>query len=198
MRKLPGAFFQGAIMRGGVSIFIAGAALLLSACDQNKSADVKIRDKDGNVTISANGQHLSVQSAGGKNEEVTISANSQNFSMRANDGKSSVAINANGVNVSSTLPGFVTVYPGAKVTTTAAGEDSSSTGGTLVMETKAAPSEVIAFYKQKSEGAGFRQTLNMDQGGTLVYAATSGARQLQVLAAKTDTGTHAQVTWSGK
>jgi len=185
-------------MRYAISILLAGIIPLLTGCDQNKGANVTIKDKDGNVTISANGQHFTMQSADGKKGTVTISGNGEHFTMNANDGNSSVEVSSNGVNISGKLPSFVTIYPGAKVTTSATGSDANSTGGTLVMETKAAPADVITFYRNKAEGAGFKQTLSMDQGGTVVYGASQGEKQLQVLATRTDAGTHAQVTWSGK
>ena len=185
-------------MRAFVPIFLAAGALLLAGCDQNKGANVTIKNKDGNVTISANGQHFTMQGTDGKSGSVIISGHGDHFTMKTSDGKSLVEINANGVKITGNLPRFVGIYPGAKVTSSIAGGDSNGAGGTLVMESSAAPADVIAFYRKKSDGAGFRQTLNMDQGGTLVYAAASGEKQLQVLAAKTDTGTHAQVTWSGK
>jgi hypothetical protein len=63
---------------------------------------------------------------------------------------------------------------------------------------KAAPADVIGFYKKRAEGAGFKETMNMNMAGQLMYAAQSGDETVQVMAAKTGDGTHAQVNWSRK
>ena len=62
---------------------------------------------------------------------------------KTSDGKSLVEINANGVKITGNLPRFVGIYPGAKVTSSIAGGDSNGAGGTLVMESSAAPADVI-------------------------------------------------------
>jgi hypothetical protein len=152
-------------------------AALAAGCGQSKHEQtVTINGKDGNVTVSANGEHVT---------------------MHSDDGKATVDVNTNGVAVSG-LPPFIAVYPGAKVVTSAAGTDTSGAGGTLIMEAKAAPGDVVGFYKKRAEGAGFKETMNMNMSGQLMYAAQSGDETVQVLAAKSDDGTHAQVTWARK
>jgi hypothetical protein len=165
-------------MRISTAAMAFGAALIVAGCGQKKEGDsVTIRDKGGNVTVSANGEHVT---------------------MHSDNGKATVDVNTNGVSVSG-LPPFIAVYPGAKVVTSATGTDGGGTGGTLIMEAaKAAPADVIGFYKQKAEGAGFKETMNMNMGGQLMFTAQSGDESVQVLAAKTDEGTHAQVSWARK
>ncbi|HEY1962107.1 MAG TPA: hypothetical protein VGG69_06805, partial [Rhizomicrobium sp.] len=113
------------------------------------------------------------------------------------DGSSSVDINANGVDVGGKLPAFVSVFPGAKVVSSATGSDANG-GGTVVMETNSPPADVIGFYRTKAASAGFKQNLDANDAGSLLYSASSGSKTVQVLASKDAEGTHAQVTWSGK
>jgi len=167
-------------MRTALSMILASGLIVLSGCDQNKKEDgekITIRDKDNHVTVSGNGQHVTVH---------------------ASDGNAQVDINTNGVNVTAKLPSFVAIYPGAKVATSAIGTDKDGAGGTLVMETKASPADVMGFYKQKALASGFKETMNMDMSGTLMFTGQSGDDTIHVLVSKADEGTHAQVTWSGK
>ena len=177
---------------------LLGSLGLLAGCDQNKSADIHVKDKDGSVTISANGQHFTMQARDGKSGDVTVNGNGEHFTMHSSDGSSSVDINANGVDVSSKLPSFVSVFPGARVVSSASGSSANGGGGTVVMETKSSPADVIGFYKSKAASAGFKQNLDANDSGSLLYSAASGGKTIQVLASKDAEGTHAQVTWSGK
>src|ERR1041385_370235 len=105
---------KGNQMRALLPIVLAGT--LLAGCDQKEGANVTVKDKNGDVTISANGQHFTMKANDGSHSEVTISGSGGHFTMHAGDGKSVVDINASGgVDVGGKLPGFVSVYPGAKV-----------------------------------------------------------------------------------
>lgn len=176
-------------------VMLAGTALL-AGCDQNKNA-VTVKDKNGSVTVSANGQHVTVQ-GGDNGGNVTVSGNGSQVTMQADNGKSMVQINTGGVDTHGKLPGFVAVYPGAKVISSVSGSGGSGAGGTIQLEISATPDRVVEFYKQKTTAAGFQQTLDANDAGSLLYAATSGKRTVQVLPSADGTGTHAQVTWSGQ
>src|SRR5437773_8943497 len=96
VRQESGRRRSEVIMHALVPLFAAGM-FLLAGCDQNKGANVTIKDKDGNVTISANGQHFTMQGTDGKSGSVIISGHGDQFTMKTSDGKSLVEINANGV-----------------------------------------------------------------------------------------------------
>ena len=181
-------------MQRNISILVLGAALALAACDQGKN--VTIKDKNGSVVISANGQHVTVHSNDGKDGDVTINGNGSHYTVHTSNGNSTVEVNTNGVNVSGRLPAFVNIYPGAKVISSVNGGNGG--GGTVAFETGAAPAAVIGFYKQKATASGFQQNLDANDSGSLIYSATSGTKTIQVLASKDNSGTHAQVTWSGQ
>ncbi|HEX3652254.1 MAG TPA: hypothetical protein VHU18_05450 [Rhizomicrobium sp.] len=185
-------------MWSSISVLMLGATLALAGCDQKNAANVTIKNKDGSVVISANGQHFSVQGHDGAQSEVNISGNGGNFTVHAGDGKSVVEVNAAGVKVGGKLPAFVAIYPGAKVVSTVSGGDGKSEGGTVTFESNAAPAAVIGFYKQQTASAGFRQNVDINNNGSLMYSASAGDRTLQVLASSDSSGTHAQVTWSGQ
>lgn len=180
-------------MRAGFAVF--AGYLLLAACDQKGSANVDIKDKDGSVTISANGEHFTMQAHDGGKGEVNINGNGQRVTVHAADGSSVVNIDTNGVDASGKLPAFINVYPGAKVVSLVTGNGQA---GTMTLEARAAPGDVIGFYRQKAEGSGFKQTLNANDAGNLLYGAAATGRTVQVLASKDSDGTHAQVTWSGR
>jgi hypothetical protein len=173
---------------------LLASSLLLWSCGQKDNTSVVVKDKNGSVAISANGQQFVMKSGDGKGE-VTVNANGQHVVMHAGEGGSAVSIDSGGVDVSSKLPAFVSVYPGARVVSLVAG---NAQGGSMTLEAKAAPDAVIGFYKQNAEGAGLKQTLSANDAGNLLYGATLANRTVQVLASKDSEGTHAQVTWSGR
>ena len=158
-----------------IAVVIAAAALV-AGCDQHPSKTIKIKGKDGTVTVSGN------------NEQMTV---------KSDDGKTAVEINTNGIG-SQRLPDFAPVYPGAQVE----GSVTSPTegGGTFGFETADAPEKVIAFYKDKAASAGLAEKLNMNANGALTYMASAGddKKTLQVIATRTGASTNVQVTWAAK
>jgi hypothetical protein len=179
----------------------AVACVLLAGCDQNpKSSDVTIKGRDGSVTISANGQNFTMKANDDKNGSVTMSANGGHFVMKASDGKQTVDINATGGSPDVHMPGFVTMYPGAKVKSTTVNAGASGAAGSIMFETPDSPARVIEYYKRKSADAGFARQLDMNTGTTTVFTANAegGKKTLQVIAANSGSGAQVQVNWSGK
>lgn len=178
----------------------AAACLLLAACDQNsKSSDVTVKGQDGNVTISANGQHFSMKASDDKNGSFIMSGNGGHFTMKASDGKQSVEINATGSGTDLKLPGFVAAYPGAKVKSTTIGSGAQGASGTFMFETADSPAAVIGYYKQKAAAAGLKQGIDMSMGTTSMFTANAdgGKKALQVIAATSGSGARVQVNWTG-
>ncbi len=160
-----------------VVILALAIAGVLAGCDQNKQQNVVVSQNGTTASVSGNGQHITVTDA--KSKETV------NFS-------------SNGLNGAS-LPAFVPVYPGGKVTTSVVGTGTSN-GGTIVVETSDSPDAVIAFYKQKSAASGFTQTANMNMNGMLMFTATSNSekKSLQVMASTQNGKTQAQIVWGQK
>ncbi|MGH6888231.1 MAG: hypothetical protein ACREHF_03395 [Rhizomicrobium sp.] len=184
-----------------VAIAAAVVACLLTGCDQNsKSNDVTVKGKDGNVTISANGQNFSMKASDDKNGSFTMSGNGGHFTMKASDGKQTVEINATGSGTDLKLPGFVTAYPGGKIQSTTIGSGDKGASGTFIFETADAPAAVIAWYKKKSADAGLKQAIDMSMGTTSMFTSSGdgGKKALQVIAATSGRGARVQVNWTGK
>ena len=78
-------------MRLFATALLVGSVGLLAGCDQNKSADIHVKDKDGSVTISANGQHFTMRANDGKSGDVTVNGNGGHFTMHSSDGSSNTA-----------------------------------------------------------------------------------------------------------
>jgi len=163
-------------MRFITIVAVIAAAALVAGCDQHPAKTVKIKGKDGAVTISGNGEHMT---------------------MTADDGKTMVEFNANGIG-NQKLPDFAPVYPGAQVQGSVVAQTEG--GGTFSFESSDAPEKVIAFYKDRAKSAGLVEKLSMTANGSLTYMASSGdeKKTLQVIAAKNGAGSHVQVYWAAK
>jgi tripartite-type tricarboxylate transporter receptor subunit TctC len=80
------------------------------------------------------------------------------------------------------LPGFVKIFPGAKVTASTA----TSKGGVLVLEVNAPPEAVMDFYKKSAADAGLTSTLDSwSMGGAphtgahfVMFGVQGGAKSL--------------------
>lgn len=94
-------------------------------------------------------------------------------------------------------PPYLPIYPGAKIRGGFARNRRSGSSGTLIFETGAEPSDVIAFYRQNATASGFSETMNQDNGGTLTFGAGAGRRRIQVTVQPTEGGSHVQIFWAG-
>ncbi|HEY5047927.1 MAG TPA: hypothetical protein VII49_07920 [Rhizomicrobium sp.] len=152
---------------------------MLAGCDRQR--------QEHTVTIPGNGGTM------------TVSGNGQNFTVKDANGNQSVTVNSGGV-AAAVLPGFVSVFPGAKIDSSVVGVGAKGNGGTVILETSASPADVIAYYKQKSSAAGFGETMNMATGGTTMFTASSkdSKKTVEVVASTSNGATHAQVIWSGE
>ncbi|HEY2444158.1 MAG TPA: hypothetical protein VGI20_00275 [Rhizomicrobium sp.] len=181
-----------------VTLGVVAICLLLAGCDQSpKSNDITVKGEDGNLTVNANGQKFTMKAGDGKSGNFTMSGDNGHFTLHASDGKENVDINATGDTSSLKLPDFVAAYPGGKMQSSVTGAGSHGGGGTFTFETADAPEKVIAYYKQKSASAGFKEGLNMNTGTTTMFSAISGKKAIQVVAATSGAGARVQVNWSG-
>ncbi len=166
----------GDIMRAYLLPIVCVVAL--AGCGRNQ-------DQQHNVTVSGNGG------------TVSVSGNGEHMTIKDTTGKESVEINSNGGGVPANLPDFVPVYPGAKVTSSVVGNGNNGNGGMIIEQTNASISDVIAFYKQKSAASGFVEAMNMNTGGTTMFTATSSDKKksINVVASTSNGSTQAQITW---
>jgi hypothetical protein len=150
--------------------------VLVTGCGRSSDKTVTIPAKDGNVTISGsgNGEHMTIKSA---------------------DGTAVMDINPNG-GVHAVMPDFAPLYPGANVTSSIGGANpNGSKGAQVTFTVNAAPADVIAFYKQKSDAAGLAQTVNADVNGTVMFEAGKGKKSEVVSATKSGNSTQVSVVW---
>jgi hypothetical protein len=95
-------------------------------------------------------------------------------------------------------PEFASIFPGGVIDgdPLSAASD-TSTGGLLTYVTDADPEAVIAFHKQKAEGAGLASVMAMNQGEARAYGAAREHNNLQVVASPGPDGrTSVQMSWS--
>ena len=165
-----------------IAVF-AIAALVLASCGKSDEKTIVVNDKGDKLNVSASGNRMSMQSG---------------------DGKTSITIDSNGVTGDLKMPAFVTLFPGAKVTATVNGMGTDNTGGTVTFETSAAAPERHRFLQEETAKAPVskRRCTTMNQGGVAMFTASSddSKRNLEVVASagQSASGTHAQVTWTGK
>ncbi len=158
-----------------ISVWPLALLLALAGCGQKheQSKTVTVNGSNGSVTISGNGEH---------------------YAMKSSNGNETVEVNTSGA--VSGLPGFVPVFPGAKVQSSVIGSGGNGNGGTIVIETSAPIDAVIGFYRRKTQGEGLGQTMFMQTGGSTMFAAGTGKKTIEVIASTDNGNTRAQVIWS--
>jgi hypothetical protein len=163
-------------MRVAVVASFLGAILAVAACGQKS-------DSNKTVTISGN------------NGKVTISGNSQQMTMKSDDGKTTVEYNTDGLGHAD-MPAFAPLYPGAKVLSSVASAGNGGKGAMVAFTVAAAPSDIVAFYKQKASAAGLVETLNATEAGGMTFMASKDKMMVEVIATKSADGAQVQVIWS--
>jgi hypothetical protein len=95
-------------------------------------------------------------------------------------------------------PEFASIFPGGVIDGDPLSATSdTSTGGLLTYVTDADPEAVIAFHRQKAEGAGLASVMAMNQGEARAYGAAREHNNLQVVASPAPDGrTSVQMSWS--
>jgi hypothetical protein len=94
-------------------------------------------------------------------------------------------------------PSYLPVYPGANIRSGFARNRVGGSGGSIIFETNATPSDVIAYYRRTAAASGFAESGSEENGGTLTFSAEAGRRTIQVIAQPIAQGTHVQIFWSG-
>jgi hypothetical protein len=163
-------------MRAVIVAISLSACVLVTGCGKSSEKTIVIPGKDGNVTVSGSGdtEHMTVKSA---------------------DGTATFDVNANG-GVHASMPDFAPLYPGAIVTSSMAGNNANGAkSAQVIFAVSAAPSDVIAFYKQKSDAAGLVQSVNATVNDTVMFEASKDKKSILVTASKGSKGTQVSITW---
>lgn len=95
---------------------------------------------------------------------------------------------------------YAPAYPGAKVTTSMAGNSDEGAGGMVSFETSDSPEKVVDFYKPRAAAAGLTNVSNMDVNGAKIFGASDEAtgRSLGIQASVADGKTTALLTYGTK
>ncbi|MBJ7485546.1 hypothetical protein [Brevundimonas sp.] len=96
-------------------------------------------------------------------------------------------------------PAFAALYPGAELDgPPLAATGPAGPGGVVTFTTDADPDAVIAFYRERAEGAGMAIISSMNQGEARAYGAQNQANgaNINVVAAPSEGRTSVQLTWS--
>jgi hypothetical protein len=141
----------------------------------------KPQAKSGDTVIADTGGRYRLRTGNGRNDNGPPPVGIMSFA------------NGNGFEP----PSYIPVYPGAHIRSGMARNRVSGTGGTIIFEAKAAPSDIIAFYRQNATTSGFSETGSEENGGTLTFTAEAGRRTIQVIAQPIAQGSHVQIFWSG-
>lgn len=163
-------------MRTTMIAAIAASAVALAGCGKHDTKTYT--DSNGNsVSVSNSNDHMTITGSNGEKVEF-----------------------GSGASATAKLPGYLPLYPGAKVTASFVGSGKDGSGGMVTFEAHATPGDIIAFYKSKVTGAGMAQTVAMEMGATTTYAAGNDAtkQSVSISATKGDDATTVQLTWSGK
>ncbi|MBV9992859.1 MAG: hypothetical protein JOZ72_16395 [Alphaproteobacteria bacterium] len=158
------------------AVIAIGAALALSGCGKKDEKTV-YSDGKNTVSTSESGDHMTITGQNGDKAEFS-----------------------SGASAAAKLPAYAPLYPGASVTSSFTGSGKDGSGGVVAFHTKAAPADVIAFYKDKTAAGGLAQSMNADMNGTLMFAASKDGDKtsISVTATKGTDGTDAQITWGTK
>jgi len=157
------------------AVVMIGTAVALAACGKKDEQKTVYSDGTNTVTQTGSGDHMTITGSNGEKVEF-------------------------GSGASAKMPSYLSLYPGAKITSSFTGQGKDGGGGVVTFHAGAAPAQIIAFYKQKAAAAGMSEAMNMETGGTTMFAANNDKAKtsLSVTATKAADGADAQVTWSTK
>jgi hypothetical protein len=145
--------------------------------------------KSGRLSIESEGEkvNVDVDQKGADGGSMTISSEKGKLTFGATD--------------MSGLPGWVITYPGARTDGVSTLESGGEKNGTFTIHTSDSAEQVLAFYAQKLEGAGFKvEKTNVSgenaSGGSVT--GTAGNRQLSVIVSNQEGETQGLVAFSEK
>lgn len=168
-------------MRHILAAIAVSTAFALGGCDDRKEhSDIKVTNDDGTT--------VTIKSHDGK---VVVQSDDRKTVFRSATGEDAIEVKT---------PDFVPVYPGAKVQTTSSTSTDGGKGGMMIFYSDAAPKQIVAFYKKKAASEGFKETMNMEASGTLMFSASdeSSKTGMNVVVREDGGKTMTQVMWSEK
>ena len=154
-------------------VLVAAAALVMVGC--GKKASESIAEKMIEHAMAKDGVKGKVNISDGK------------MSVETKDGTSTFSAGGD-AKVPDTFPKDVPVYAGTKVLMSI----NVPNGANLILESGDSVEKIVAFYKSKMTGAGWKEEMSMNQPNTTILAYKKEPRTVQL--AVTQAGTTSQIT----
>lgn len=123
-------------------MIVAGAALL-AACSSEDTATVTTEEGEAEYTVDRESGETNIEFRGNDGETVSIRS---------------------GVDLAADLPRGFSVYRGAEVVSGSQVNHNDGSGTSVTMKSSASPDEMVEFYRNQAERAGF--TIEMDMRTT--------------------------------
>lgn len=167
-------------MRASSAFVFLACMTLLASCGREPQHGA--RAKSGDTVIADTGGQYRLHTGTRRNDSGPPPVGIKSF----NDGKGFEP------------PSYVPVYPGATIRSGFARNHIGGTGGSIIFEANATPSEIIAYYRRSAVSSGFSQAGDSENNGTLAFSAAAGRRTIHVIAEPIAQGSHVQIFWSGQ
>lgn len=153
---------------------LSAAAMLLAGCGSSDEGTIETGDGESVAyEVDRDDGETQVRITGEDGEE-----------MRINSGSGAAA----------QLPDGYSLYPGASVVSTTTMSQADGQGALVIMESDAAPEEMVRFYRQQAEAAGITIGMEMNSNGTMMIAGESaGGGTFSFNASPSADGTTAQL-----
>jgi hypothetical protein len=135
-------------MRIITTAILGGSMMLLAACSSEKSGTINTDDGTAEYRVD--------QSTGETSMTITT-----------DDGKATMR---SGTDIPISLPKGFSLYPGTKVLSNTVVNQPGGSGSMVLFESEARAEQVLAYYKQQAEKAGFKIELEANMGGTVMIA----------------------------
>lgn len=157
---------------------MVGAALL-AACGGGETTVLKT--DEGEVRRSADGETLKLEGRDGASATVVTGG---------------AALDPMASELSTKLPAFAPLYPGAKVVSTMAGTGGSDGGSgmVLVMETADSLSDVVGFYDERIKAAGVTSQMTATTADSATRMVADEANRTGTMISVSDSGDTRTVT----
>ena len=139
--------------RATILCLVPGVLLATAACSGEESSAPEREDRQTRATGS-----------------YDIDEKTGEISARVHQDDGSVATLRSGESVPVDLPGDFSVYPGARVIGNTRVEHGGGRGVMLTMASDDEPGKLAAFYREQAQRAGIDLDVEMDAGGTSMFA----------------------------
>src|SRR5690606_19277912 len=133
-------------------VMMAGTAML-AACGSEDTTTVTTADGEAEYTVDRDSGAADIQIRGNDGETVSIRS---------------------GANLAAELPDGFSIYRGAEVTNSTTLQSKDGAGINVMMTSKASPEQMVEFYREQAEDAGFSIEMDMKTSNTHMISGRNG------------------------